>query len=82
MFENVHKGLNARSEVYLSKEYFCEMYATYVSFKRFQFIQNTPYSLFHDYFMLPKALQNHYIRKNIRTFYLKTNFVIDFLEYH
>ena len=33
MLENVYEGLNARSEVYLSKEYFCEMYPTCVSSK-------------------------------------------------
>ena len=26
--KNVYEGLNARSEVYLSKEYFCKMYLT------------------------------------------------------
>ena len=28
---NVYEGLNARSEVYLSKEYFCKMHPTCVS---------------------------------------------------
>ena len=31
MFENIYEGLNVRPKVYLSKEYFCEMYLTYVS---------------------------------------------------
>ena len=30
---NVYEGLNARSEVHLSKEYFCKMYPTCVAFK-------------------------------------------------
>ena len=34
----VHEGLNARSEVYLSKEYFCKMYPTCVSSKLCKFI--------------------------------------------
>ena len=39
---NVYEGSNARSEVYLSKEYFCEMYPTCVSSKamRVYFIDN------------------------------------------
>ena len=35
MLENVYEGLNARPKVYLSKEYFCEMYSTCVSSKSF-----------------------------------------------
>ena len=35
---NVYEGLNARSEVYLSKECFCKMYPTCVSFKPCEFI--------------------------------------------
>ena len=35
----VHEGLNARSEVYLSKEYFCKMYPTCVSSKLCEFIE-------------------------------------------
>ena len=35
---NVYEGSNARSEVYLSKEYFCEMYPTCVSSKLCKFI--------------------------------------------
>ena len=35
---NVYEGLNARSEVYLSKEYFCEMYPTCMSSKLCEFI--------------------------------------------
>ena len=31
MLKDVYEGLNARSEVYLSKEYFYEMYPTCVS---------------------------------------------------
>ena len=38
MLENVYEGLNARSEVYLSKEYFCEMYPTCMSSKLCEFI--------------------------------------------
>ena len=40
MLENVYEGLNARSEVYLSKEYFCKMYPTCVSSKHCEFIIN------------------------------------------
>ena len=36
--KNVYEGLNARSEVYLSKEYFCKMYLTCVSSKLSKFI--------------------------------------------
>ena len=35
--KNVYKGLNARSEVYLSNEYFCKMYPTCVSLKLCKF---------------------------------------------
>ena len=38
MLENVYEGLNARPKVYLSKEYFCEMYPTCVSSKLCEFI--------------------------------------------
>ena len=38
MLKNVYEGLNARSEVYLSKEYFCKMYPTCVSSKLCEFI--------------------------------------------
>ena len=38
MLENVYEGLNARPKVYLSKEYFCEMYSTCVSSKLCGFI--------------------------------------------
>ena len=40
MLENVYEGLNARSEVYLSKEYFCKMYPTCVSSKLCEFISS------------------------------------------
>ena len=40
MLENVYEGLNARPKVYLSKEYFCEMYPTCVSSKLCEFISN------------------------------------------
>ena len=40
MLENVYEGLNARSEVYFSKVYFCEMYPTCVSSKLCEFIQD------------------------------------------
>ena len=33
MLENVYEGFNARCEVYLSKEYFCEIYPACVSSK-------------------------------------------------
>ena len=39
MLENVNEGLNARSEMYLSKEYFCKMYPTCVSSRLCEFIQ-------------------------------------------
>ena len=38
MLENVYEGLNAGPKVYLSKEYFCEMYPTCVSSKLCEFI--------------------------------------------
>ena len=38
MLKDVYEGLNARSEVYLSKEYFYEMYPTCVSSKLCEFI--------------------------------------------
>ena len=38
MLENIYEGENALSEVYLSKEYFCEMYQTCVSSKLCEFI--------------------------------------------
>ena len=39
MLKNVYEGLNARPKVYLSKEYFCEMYPTCVSSKLCEFIK-------------------------------------------
>ena len=33
MIKNVYEDFNATPKVYLSKEYFCEMYPTYVSSK-------------------------------------------------
>ena len=38
MLKNVYEGLDARPIVYLSKEYFCEMYPTCVSSKLCEFI--------------------------------------------
>ena len=38
MLENIYEGLNPRSEVYLSNDYFCKMYPTYVSSKLCEFI--------------------------------------------
>ena len=38
MLESAYEGLNARPKVYLSKEYFCEMYPTCVSSKLCEFI--------------------------------------------
>ena len=38
MLENIYEGSNARPKVYLSKEYFCEMYPTCVSSKLCEFI--------------------------------------------
>ena len=38
MLENIYEGLNAQPKVYLSKEYFCEMYPTCVSSKLCEFI--------------------------------------------
>ena len=37
--KNVYEGLNAHSEVYLPKEYFCKMYPTCVSSKFCEFIE-------------------------------------------
>ena len=42
MLKNVYEGLNARPKVYLSKEYFCEMYPTCVSSKLCEFIRLVP----------------------------------------
>ena len=39
MLENVYEGLNARSEVYLSKDYFYKMYSTCVSSKLCEFFK-------------------------------------------
>ena len=39
MLENVYEGLNAWPKVYLSKEYFFEMYPTCVSSKLCEFIE-------------------------------------------
>ena len=39
MLEHVYEGLNARSQVYLSKEYFCKMYTTCVTLKLCEFIR-------------------------------------------
>ena len=38
MLKSAYEGLNARPKVYLSKEYFCEMYPTFVSSKLCEFI--------------------------------------------
>ena len=38
MIKSAYEGLNARPKVYLSKEYFCEMYPTWVSSKLCEFI--------------------------------------------
>ena len=38
MLKSAYEGLNARPKVYLSKEYFCEMYPTCVSYKLCEFI--------------------------------------------
>ena len=38
MLRSAYEGLNARPKVYLSKEYFCEMYPTCVSSKLCEFI--------------------------------------------
>ena len=38
MLKNVYEGLNAEPKVYLTKEYFCEMYPTCVSSKLCEFI--------------------------------------------
>ena len=45
MLKNVYEGLNDRSEVYLSKEYFCKMYPACVSSKLCEFI-NTEFAQF------------------------------------
>ena len=37
MLKSAYEGLNARPKVYLSKEYFCEMYPTCVSSKLCEF---------------------------------------------
>ena len=42
MLKNVYEGLNARPKVYLSKEYFCEMYPTCMSSKLCEFILKAP----------------------------------------
>ena len=38
MLKSAYEGLNARPKVYLSKEYFCEMYPTCVSSELCEFI--------------------------------------------
>ena len=38
MLKSAYEGLNARPQVYLSKEHFCEMYPTCVSSKLCEFI--------------------------------------------
>ena len=38
MLKSAYEGLNARPKVYLSEEYFCEMYPTCVSSKLCEFI--------------------------------------------
>ena len=38
MLKSAYEGLNARPKVYLSKEYFCEMYPSCVSSKLCEFI--------------------------------------------
>ena len=38
MLKSAYEGLNAGPKVYLSKEYFCEMYPTCVSSKLCEFI--------------------------------------------
>ena len=47
MLKSAYEGLNARPKVYLSKEYFCEMYPTCVSSKLCEFI---PYLKHHNSF--------------------------------
>ena len=59
MLENVYEGLNARPKVYLSKEYFCEMYPTCVSSKLCEFIlyiQGDPKKMSHSVFELKSVL--------------------------
>ena len=48
--KNVYESLNARSEVYLSKEYFCKMYPTCVSSKLCEFIVLSIHTIFSRYF--------------------------------
>ena len=40
MLKSAYEGLNARPNVYLLKEYFCEMYPTCVSSKLCEFISH------------------------------------------
>ena len=51
MLKNVYEGLNACSEVFLSKEYFCEMYPTFVSSKLCELIFFCFFSLFSHSFV-------------------------------
>ena len=44
MLKSAYEGLNGRPKVYLSKEYFCEMYPTCVSSKLCEFILVEPVS--------------------------------------
>ena len=73
MLENVYEGLNARPKVYLSKEYFCEMYPTCVSSKLCEFISSSLMVVIFflpDKFVVGYALDyNEYFRSN---FFLKT----------
>ena len=58
MLENVYEGLNARPKMYLSKEYFCEMYPTCMSSKLCEFIEEEVYhfilkSILFDFLLAP-----------------------------
>ena len=52
MLKIVYEGLNARPKVYLSKEYFYEMYPTCVSSKLCEFIFNWKDQNQRDYILL------------------------------
>ena len=57
MLKSAYEGLNARPKVYLSKEYFCEMYPTCVSSKLCEFILSLllfHFSLFYYFTLIHK----------------------------
>ena len=74
MLENVYEGLNARPKVYLSKEYFCEMYPTCMSSKLYEFISSCragdfPWHVWTDIFLFTEKLSYYISIKTISNWY-------------